>query len=93
MLAKRTAPLCCGLICQAVASVDDWTIDSVSALLVAGLAPPLATVMAAVPTPAMSAALTWAWTCVVETKVVVRGLPFHCTVDAALKPVPITVCK
>ncbi len=90
MVAKRIAPLCCGLIWNAVASVDGRPIVSVCAALVE---PPLATVTAAVPTLAMSDALTCACNCVVETNVVARALPFHFTTDDELKPVPITVSK
>ena len=55
------------------------------------LAAGLATVMLDVPTPAISAAFTDACRLVLEMKVVVRGLPFHCTVEEATKFVPVTV--
>ena len=92
MLAKRIAPVCCGLICSAVASVDGAPIVSVNRPLVAGLLPPLVTVMVALPMPATSPALSCATIRVVEMRVVVRGLPLNCSVDDASKPVPVTLC-
>jgi hypothetical protein len=49
------------------------------------------TVIEAVPVAAMSAALIAAPSCVALTKVVVRGLPFQSTREAATKPLPVTV--
>jgi len=49
------------------------------------------TVTDAVPFVAMSAAVMAACRLVLETNVVVRGLPFHCTVEEEMKPVPVTV--
>src|SRR6266446_5377322 len=49
------------------------------------------TVTVAVPAVAMSAAVMAACKLVLEAKVVVRALPFHCTVEEEMKPVPVTV--
>lgn len=49
------------------------------------------TVTLAVPTLAMSVAGIAAVNCVALTKVVVRGLPFHCTVEPLTKLLPLTV--
>jgi hypothetical protein len=49
------------------------------------------TVTVTLPVVAISAAVIAAVICVPLTKVVVRGLPFHCTTDAASNPVPVTV--
>jgi hypothetical protein len=58
----------------------------------ADAAPPvLATVTLAVPALAMSAAGTEAVTCVAETKVVVRAVPFQFTVEPLTNPEPVTV--
>lgn len=43
------------------------------------------------PAAAMSAVVIAACKLVLETKVVVRGLPFHCTTDAGTKLPPVTV--
>src|ERR1700688_135833 len=53
----------------------------------------LAMVTVAVPTVAMSAAEISARKMALETKVVARALPFHCTVEEAMKFVPLTVSK
>ena len=45
----------------------------------------------AVPGVAMSAAVMAACKLVLDTKVVVRALPFHLTIEGGLKPVPVTV--
>ena len=50
-----------------------------------------ATVTVAVPTFAMSAVVMAACKLVFDTKVVVRALPFHCTVEEARKFVPVTI--
>jgi hypothetical protein len=49
------------------------------------------TVTVAVPPVAMSLAKIAAVNCVLLTKVVVRGLPFHCTTELETKLVPVTV--
>src|SRR5579862_8304292 len=49
------------------------------------------TVTAAAPTVAMSAAEIAACRLVLETKLVVRGLPFHRTVDVDMKFEPVSV--
>jgi len=49
------------------------------------------TVTIAVPAAAMSAAVMAACNSVLETKVVVRALPFHCTVEEETKFVPATI--
>jgi hypothetical protein len=49
------------------------------------------TVTMAVPAAAMSAAVIAACKLVLETNVVVRALPFHCTVEEDTKLVPVTV--
>jgi hypothetical protein len=49
------------------------------------------TVTVAVPAGATSAAVTAACKLVLETKVVVRGLPFHWTVEEEMKLLPVTV--
>src|ERR1043166_6676306 len=49
------------------------------------------TVTEAVPALAMSVAVMAVVSCVALTKVVARALPFHCTTEAATKPVPVTV--
>src|SRR6266481_5745017 len=49
------------------------------------------TVTDAVPAVAMSAAVMAACKLVLETKVVVRALPFHCTTEEATKLVPVTL--
>lgn len=51
----------------------------------------LLTVTLAVPAVAMSEAGIAAVNCVALTKVVVRALPFHCTVEPLMKFVPLTV--
>ena len=51
----------------------------------------LETVTIAVPPVAMSAAVMAACKLVLDTNVVVRALPFHCTVEEDTKPVPVTV--
>ena len=51
----------------------------------------LFTVTLAVPAVAMSLAGMAAVNCVALPKVVVRGLPFHCTVEPFTKPLPLTV--
>ena len=51
----------------------------------------LTTVTIAVPAVAMSAAVIAACKLVLETKVVVRALPFHCTVEEETKLDPVTV--
>jgi len=49
------------------------------------------TVTIAIPPVAVSAAVTAACKLVVETNVVVRAVPFHCTVDEDTKLLPVTV--
>lgn len=49
------------------------------------------TVTIAVPTVAMSAAVMAACKLALETNVVVRALPFHCTVEEEMKLLPVTV--
>src|SRR5438552_7682531 len=49
------------------------------------------TLTLAVPAAAMSAAVIAACRLMLETKVVARGLPFHCTVEDDTKLVPVTV--
>src|SRR5712691_136698 len=51
----------------------------------------LNTVTDAVPAVAMSLAGIAAVTCAAETNVVVRALPFHCTVEPEMKLLPFTV--
>jgi hypothetical protein len=51
----------------------------------------LATVTTAVVGVAISKAEIWAVNCELLTKVVVRGLPFHWTVEPETNPVPFTV--
>ena len=53
--------------------------------------PGVATATVAVPAAATSFALIAACNWLLETKVVVRALPFHCTTEAAIKPDPFTV--
>ena len=50
----------------------------------------LATVTEAVPGWANRPAPTVAINCVLDTKVVLSGAPFHCTIDAWTKPVPVS---
>src|SRR5262249_33639531 len=50
-----------------------------------------ATSMEAVPAFAMRLAGTWAINCVLEIKVVLRGLPLKVTVNAGVNPVPFAV--
>src|ERR1035437_9012611 len=90
-LANLIAPLCCGLIWYATASIDGAAKVTDPAELVPGVVPVLTTVTLAVPTLAISAALICARSSVVLTNVVPRALPFHCTVDEELNPVPMTV--
>jgi hypothetical protein len=47
--------------------------------------------MVAVPELAIRLAATVAVNCVALTYVVVRGVPFHCTIDPVTKPIPFTV--
>jgi hypothetical protein len=49
------------------------------------------TVTEAVPPAAMSALVIWAFSWVLDTKVVGRALPFHCTVESEIKFAPLTV--
>ena len=53
--------------------------------------PVLATLMEAVPKVATSAAGIAAVNCFSLLKLVIRGLPFHSTVDPGTNPVPLTV--
>src|ERR1017187_4339006 len=55
------------------------------------VAPSPATVMLAVPAVAMSAAGTLAVNWDALTNVVASGAPFHCTLELAVKPAPVTV--
>ncbi len=56
-----------------------------------GLPTELAAVMLALPALAIKLAGTAAVSCVALTNVVVRPVPFHCTVAVERKPVPLTV--
>ncbi len=51
----------------------------------------MTTVRLPLPTAATSAVVSTAWSSVELTKVVVRDTPFHCTVEAGAKPVPVMV--
>ena len=52
---------------------------------------PVITVTLAVPAVVSSAFETEACSCVALVTMVTNGLPFHCTVEAEVKPVPVTV--
>jgi hypothetical protein len=74
-----------------VAVGDGLLIVNVSGLEVPPPGAGVITVTVAVPAVAMSAAVTAACKLVLETKVVVRALPFHWTVEEDTKLLPVTV--
>ena len=83
----------------AVTLAGDSEVNAGTGLFIVKVCPPevpppgagLNTVTVAVPAVAMSAAVIDAVTCVALTYAVVRLDPFHCTVDAPMKFVPLIV--
>src|SRR5262249_57313345 len=77
------------------AATEGTVLAAVMVKVRASEAPPpgagLSTVMGAEPAVVRSLAGMLAVSWVALTKVVARGLPFHCTTDAAMKLVPVTV--
>jgi hypothetical protein len=88
----NAAPPACALVgFSDVAVGTGFPMVNVSALEVPPPGVEFTTVTDVVPLVAISAAVMAACKLVLETKVVVRGLPFHCTVEEEIKPVPVTV--
>lgn len=88
---------------ELIAAAGGWMPDKTGAGLAviakdnpAEVPPPgvaLTTVTVAVPAAATSAMVMAAVSCVALTYVVVRLLPFHCTCDEAMNPLPLTVSE